>query len=152
MIPLILGMNYLHKKEIVHCDIKPGNICLNFKQSYKINKSTRTIWKKNKFIDFGSSFTKDSIISLLNTGGGLLKTNLQLKGTQGFVLYQFAINTSLLRCINSEINDTNTNTIADYILNICKINDIHALMITFLSSFDSNIYIKPFNENFDTFL
>lgn len=52
------GLNFIHKMNIVHCDIKPENIMIGLPESFNPLDPTQIIDVKVKIIDFGSSCFK----------------------------------------------------------------------------------------------
>lgn len=55
---IIEGLEFIHKMNIVHCDIKPENIMLLFPHDYDTMQPLNTRNFKVKIIDFGSSCLK----------------------------------------------------------------------------------------------
>lgn len=55
---IIIGLEFIHKMNIVHCDIKPENIMLSFPHDYDPLQPINMRNFKVKIIDFGSSSLK----------------------------------------------------------------------------------------------
>mgnify|MGYP003325366399 CR=1 FL=1 len=138
---------YCHKNDLSHCDIKPENFGISDKRiRLTVSRDKVFITSMCKIIDFGSAFTKISIVKLLEYYQSskknqfvknYLNQTLEIVGTKGYMsknavklLYDFK---KFIFTVTVPFDSDKIEVLAEYALNILKINDFYATMITFLT-------------------
>ncbi|WPK23093.1 hypothetical protein PUMCH_000318 [Australozyma saopauloensis] len=65
---ILEGLTFIHKMNIVHCDIKPENIMVEFPADFEPLLTNRNVDLKVKIIDFGSScFKNDTMYTYIQS-------------------------------------------------------------------------------------
>ena len=66
---LFLGIEYIHSRDVVHCDVKPANVV--------VSTSTDKGHTRLQLIDFGCSFVDQSGVRTLHTRGEIAQSGLE---------------------------------------------------------------------------